>query len=148
MHEEIQEEINNSIIVADEHFKNEEFEDALHIYETILKKAEEIGWNERVLNIKEMITQVQDKIEEQEKSKEELRKKEEEERKKREKQKRLEAARERLRKKEQMKKEQKLKELQQKKKKENEMQKKAYDLLGTGSKAVKEDKFEKALADY
>ncbi len=146
--QEIRDEINEAILEADKKYKNEEFDEALKIYEETLQKAQEIEWHERVLNIEEMISDLKEEMRQRElqREKEELRRKKEQE--KREKEKRMEAARERLKKKEEMEKKKKIQALKEKKRKENEMQNRAYDLLGEGSQAVQDEEYEKALDDY
>ena len=131
-----QEEIDACIVQADELIKNDQIEEAIEVLEQAKSAANEIDWQERVVQITRMIEDIR-KDQEKKAWDEEKRKRQEDDlRKKQEEQTKLEQARIRIDQKKGMEKQQKMDALKKKKELEQKLSTEAYNLLESGSQNV------------
>jgi hypothetical protein len=141
-------EVNNLIVEADAEMKSGNKESALDLYDKAKSLANEIDWNERIIQIEDIIKNIH-LNEEKFKKKEELQKKiEAEKQEKLEKEKKLDDARQRMQNKKQTEREKKMEMLRKKKEEETKLSSEAYDLLEVGSKLLEAENFKESIEKF
>jgi hypothetical protein len=140
--------INQLIIEADADLQARNIEQAFEKYKLAKSKAETINWQERVMQIDQMISDFNKKEAEKKKELEMKKKHEDEQKKKEEEEKKMAAARQRLMGKQELERQQKMDALKKKKEQEEKLSTEAYDYLEKGSNSTKAQNYQEAIESF